>query len=96
MKKQSLLSVSLLVPAILLSACGASEPSAAEIFGAIQNSPAKHLFNSQDEFETYFKKTGCDKAGEKTFKCGIAAKDGTGTVTTFSYVNVDGQWQLTE
>lgn len=96
MTKQSLITASLLFPAILLSACGVSEPSAADMFGAIQNSPAKHLFSSQDEFEKYFKKTGCDKAGDKTFKCGIGAKDGQGTVMAFSYVNVDGQWQLTE
>lgn len=79
---------------LLLSACGAKEPSQAEMFETLASGPTKMLFESVDKLEANAKKTGCEKVGEKTFKCGITSKTGEGQVMNYSFVNVDGNWKL--
>ena len=86
-----LCTLSLIFCAALLAACGNSEPSEMEMFDAMKNS-GLDLIRESDR--TDFKKGACEKAGEKTFKCGVGSNTGKGMTMNFSFVKVDGKWQM--
>jgi major membrane immunogen (membrane-anchored lipoprotein) len=76
---------------IVLTGCGSSEPSEAEMFDAMKNS-SMQLVNESDRAD--FRKSGCEKTGEKTFKCAFGFKDGKGTAMNMGFTKVDGKWQI--
>lgn len=94
--KKTLFHLSFAALAASLAACGAREPSQSDMFEALAgNTMTRELFGSLATMEKEAKKAGCEKQGERTFKCGVADKDGKGMVMNFSFVQVDGKWQLT-
>jgi len=79
--------------AINLAGCGTSEPSENEMFDALLEFDQNHMFFGKPEkFKEESKKLGCEKTGEKSFKCLLGSRDGKGGSLPFSFMKADGKW----
>lgn len=80
---------------IALSGCGTSEPSESEMFAAMIDFDANHqFFGKPEKLKEESKKLGCEKIGEKTFKCLIGSRDGKGMSLPFNFMKSDGKWVM--
>ena len=70
--------------------CGSGEPSETEMYEATQNSMLKELIGPDRED---FKKGGCEKAGENTYKCSFGSKEDEGIAMNIVFTKIDGKWQ---
>lgn len=85
-----------LVMAATLAACGASEPSESDMFDAmIAYDENQAFFGKPEKFRADAKKLGCEKVGEKTYKCLVGQRDGKGGSMPFSFMKADGKWVMT-
>lgn len=78
-----------------LAGCGTSEPSEDQMFEAI--AAADQTSNSSAELAKMKEKTkklGCEKTGEKSYKCMIGSRDGKGIAMPLSFTKSDGKWLM--
>jgi hypothetical protein len=79
-----------------LAGCGSSEPSETEMFDAMIAYDQNHMFFGRPEkFKTDAKKLGCEKAGEKSYKCLVGKRDGKGGAMPAKFMKTDGRWVMT-
>ena len=78
-----------------LAGCGTSEPSEDEMFEAMAAwDQTGQMFGPPSKMKEDTKKVGCEKAGEKTYKCMIGSRDGKGMVLPFNFTKSDGKWLM--
>lgn len=94
MKRTTLLTT-LFALTLGLTACGTSEPSEDEMFEAMAAmDQTGQMFGPLSKMKDDTKKVGCEKTGEKTYKCMIGSRDGKGMVLPFSFTKSDGKWLM--
>jgi hypothetical protein len=82
--------MALLLP---LAACGKGEPTEAEMFDTLNDfGPTKMLLGDLAMMRAEAKKTGCEDAGENTYKCGVATKAGKGLVLKYIFTRAGDKW----
>nr|WP_217343680.1 hypothetical protein [Noviherbaspirillum sp. L7-7A]MBV0877749.1 hypothetical protein [Noviherbaspirillum sp. L7-7A] len=80
---------------LTLAGCGKGEPSEAEIFDTLSDfGPTKMLLGDLAMMRADARKTGCEDAGENTYRCGVTAKAGKGLVLKYLFIRVDGKWRV--
>lgn len=77
-----------------LAGCGTSEPSEDEMFETMATSGQATQGETPEKLKENMKKVGCDKAGEKTYKCMVGRRDGKGIVLPLNFTKSDGKWLL--
>jgi len=88
--KTRAISLVVLLSAVMLTGCGSGEPSETEMYEAVQQTFLKSGSGRED-----FKKGGCEKTGEKNFKCSFGSKKNGGMAMNLGFTKIDGQWQVT-
>jgi len=88
--KTRTISLVVLLSAVMLTGCGSGEPSETEMFEAMRRGFDKGLTESD---RADFKKGGCEKTGEKTYKCSFGSKKNGGAALNLGFTKIDGQWQ---
>jgi len=90
------LGVCALAAVMSLAGCGAREPSEGEMFDAmIAYDQNQSLFGKPEKFREEAKKLGCEKVGEKSYKCLVGQRSGKGGSMPFNFMNADGKWVMT-
>lgn len=80
---------------LTLAGCGKGEPTEAEMFDTLNNfGPTKMLLGDLAMMRAEARKTGCEDAGENTYRCGVTAKAGKGLVLKYIFTRADGQWRV--
>lgn len=81
------------VVVVFLTGCGVSEPSENEMFDAMAKSdPTHQIWGPREKMAETTKKVTCEKAGEKTFKCLIGNREGTGMTLPVTFTKADSGW----
>jgi hypothetical protein len=88
--KTRAISLVVLLSAALLTGCGSGEPSETEMYEAMQQTFLKTESGRED-----FKKGGCEKTGENTYKCSFGSKKNGGMAMNLGFTKIDGHWQAT-
>ncbi|HEX8885728.1 MAG TPA: hypothetical protein VF797_14655 [Noviherbaspirillum sp.] len=80
---------------LTLAGCGKGEPSEAEIFDTLSDfGPTKMLLGDLALMRAEARKTGCEDAGENTYRCGVTVKAGKGLVLKYIFTRADGKWRV--
>ena len=83
----------LLALALPLAGCGSSEPSEDDMFEAIAAwDQSGQMFGSPSNMKKDTKKLGCEKTGEKSYKCMIGSRDGKGMALPMTFTTGDDRW----
>lgn len=84
-----------LAAASMLSGCGTGEPSENDLFDAMLAADQQQLlFGKPEKFRTEAKKLGCEKTGEKSYKCLIGQRNGEAGSVAFSFMKAEGKWVM--
>ena len=79
----------------MLSGCGTGEPSESDLFDAMLAADGEHLlFGKPEKFRAEAKKLGCEKTGEKSYKCLVGQRSGEGGSAAFNFMKADGKWVM--
>ena len=85
----------LLALGVSLAGCGTSEPSEHEMFEAMLASDNKQqMWGSPEKLKEDARKIGCEKTGEKTYKCTIGQRSGQGMALPLNFTKGDDRWVL--
>lgn len=80
---------------LTLAGCGKGEPTEAEMFDTLNDfGPTKMLIGDLTTMRAEARKTGCEHAGENTYKCGVTSKAGKGLVLKYIFTKVDNKWRV--
>ena len=80
---------------LTLAGCGKGEPTEAEMFDTLNDfGPTKMLLGDLTMMRAEARKTECEDAGEKTYKCGVTSKAAKGLVLKYLFTRVNGKWQI--
>lgn len=80
---------------LTLAGCGKGEPTEAEMFDTLNDfGPTKMLLGDLATMRAEARKTGCEHAGENTYKCGVTSKSGKGLVFKYIFTKVDNKWRV--
>jgi len=88
-----------LAMSLSLAGCGSSEPTESEMFDAMLASDRQQQMLGSAEktkekmkMQEKVKKIGCEKSGEKTYKCTIGQRSGQGMAMPLSFTKGDDGW----
>ncbi|MGJ9419679.1 hypothetical protein ACHAC9_18290 [Massilia sp. CMS3.1] len=85
----------LLALSLSLAGCGTSEPTENDMFEAMAASDHnQQMFGSPEKLKVSTKKIGCEKTGEKTYKCTIGQRDGKGMALPLNFTKGDDRWMM--
>lgn len=80
---------------LTLAACDKGEPTEAEMFDTLNDfGPTKMLLGDLAMMRAEARKTGCEHAGENTYKCGVTSKAGKGLVLKYIFTRVGDKWRV--
>lgn len=80
---------------LTLSGCGKGEPTEAEMFDTLNDfGPTKMLLGDLAMMQAEARKTGCESAGENTYKCGVMSKAGKGLVLKYIFTKTGNKWRV--